>query len=62
MLNNLGIAGVLGVVLLIAGVGLAAWYSIVVGGALALIIAGLGLIVYGMVTNLMKAMGLGQMM
>ena len=62
MLDNLGIAGILGVVLLIAGVGLAAWYSIVVGGALALIIAGLGLIVYGMVTNLMKAMGLGQMM
>jgi hypothetical protein len=62
MLRNLGIAGILGLVLLIAGVGLAAWVNLLLGGALALVIAGLGLIVYGMVTNLLRSMGMGQMM
>ena len=62
MLRNLGIAGILGLVLLIAGVGLAAWVNLLLGGALTLVIAGLGLIVYGMVTNLLRSMGMGQMM
>ena len=62
MLRNLGLVGVLGVVLLLGGVALATWYSLVIGGALAMIIAGLGLVVYGLVTNLMRAMGMGNMM
>jgi hypothetical protein len=62
MLKKLGIAGILGLLLMVAGVALAAWVNILLGSALALVIAGLGLIVYGMVTNLMQAMGLGQMM
>ncbi len=62
MLRNLGIAGILGLALLIAGVALATWVNLLIGSALALVIAGLGLIVYGLVTNLMRAMGLGQMM
>ena len=62
MLRNLGLPGILGVVLLIGGVALATWYDILVGSALAMVIAGLGLVVYGLVTNLMRAMGMGNMM
>ncbi|MFC7074560.1 hypothetical protein ACFQJ7_08580 [Halovenus rubra] len=62
MLKNLGIVGIFGLVLMLAGVGVAASVNLLLGGAFALIIAGLGLIVYGMVTNLLKSMGMGQMM
>ena len=62
MLRNLGIVGILGLVLLIGGVALATWENLVLGGALAMVIAGLGLVVYGLVTNLLRAMGMGQMM
>ena len=62
MLRNFGIVGILGVVLLVGGVALATWYDLLVGGALAMVIAGLGLVVYGLVTNLMRAMGMGNMM
>lgn len=62
MLRNLGIVGVLGFVLLLGGVALATWVNILIGGALAMVIAGLGLIVYGLVSNLLQAMGMGQMM
>lgn len=62
MLRNLGLPGILGVVLLIGGVALATWYDLLVGSALAMVIAGLGLVVYGLVTNLMRAMGMGSMM
>ncbi|MFC7058591.1 DUF7470 family protein [Halovenus salina] len=62
MLKNLGLAGVVGLLMLVGGVALAAWESLLLGGALALIVAGLGLMVYGLVTNLMQAMGMGGLM
>jgi hypothetical protein len=62
MLRNIGFVGIVGLLMLVGGVALAAWGNLLVGGALALVIAGLGLIVYGLVTNLMQAMGMGQLM
>ncbi len=58
MLRNLGLVGVVGLVLMLGGVALTTWYSLVLGSALAMVLAGLGLLVYGLVTNLMRAMGM----
>lgn len=58
MLRNLGAVGVVGLVVLLGGIALAAWYDLLVGAALAMVVAGVGLVVYGMVTNLMRAMGM----
>ena len=61
MLGKLGLAGILGVLVMLGGIVLVALESLVIAGGLALVIAGLGLIVYGMVTNLMQAFGMGGM-
>lgn len=61
MLTRLGIPGVLGVLLLFGGVALVAWENLVIGGGIALVIAGLGLVVYGMITTLLSSMGVGGM-
>jgi len=61
MIDKLGITGLLGVLCLFAGIVLVAWENLVVAGGLALVIAGLGLIVYGMVSRLASAMGMGGM-
>lgn len=61
MFDKLGVAGLLGVLLLFGGIGLIAWENLVVGGGVALVIAGLGLVVYGMITNLLTSMGMGGM-
>jgi len=60
MLDKLGIAGILGVLVMLAGIGVIAYEgSLILAGGFALVIAGLGLVVYGMVTNLLSAFGLG---
>ena len=61
MIGKLGIPGVFGVLLLLGGVALVTWESLIIGGGIALVIAGLGLIVYGMVSTLLGAMGMGGM-
>ncbi|MFB6298275.1 MAG: hypothetical protein ABEH56_07120 [Salinirussus sp.] len=59
MIDRLGVAGIVGVLLLFGGIGLIAWHSLIAGGGVALIVAGIGLVVYGMVTNLLSSMGMG---
>jgi hypothetical protein len=61
MLSKLGIPGVLGVLFLIGGVALVTWESLVIGGGIALVIAGLGLIIYGMISTLFSSLGMGGM-
>jgi hypothetical protein len=61
MIGKLGITGLLGVLFLFAGIALVAWENLVVAGGLALVIAGLGLVVYGMISRLASAMGMGGM-
>ncbi|WP_225332738.1 MULTISPECIES: DUF7470 family protein [Halomicrobium] len=59
MLDKLGIAGIAGVLVMLAGIALVAWQNLILAAGLAFVVAGLGLIVYGMVTNLLSAFGLG---
>ncbi|WP_018256828.1 DUF7470 family protein [Halomicrobium katesii] len=59
MFDKLGIAGLLGVVVMLGGIALVAWQAPIVAAGIAFVVAGLGLIVYGMVTNLLSAFGLG---
>jgi hypothetical protein len=61
MFGKLGVPGVLGVLLLIGGVGLVTWADPIIGGGIALVIAGIGLVVYGMITTLLSSMGMGGM-
>jgi len=61
MFDRLGIPGVLGFVVLLAGIAVIASQNLVIGGGVALVVAGLGFTVYGLVTQLAKAMGMGGM-
>ena len=58
MFERLGIGGVFGVLLLLAGIGVVASQNLVVAGGIALVIAGLGFVVYGIVRNLVSALGM----
>lgn len=61
MFDKLGVVGVAGVVVLLAGIGLVAWQNLLLAAGLALVVGGLGLIVYGLVTSLLASFGMGQM-
>ena len=58
MIRNLGIKGLLGVVLLIAGVGLIAYESLIVAAGIAMVVAGLGLVAQGLVSSLLRSFGM----
>lgn len=59
MFDKLGIAGVFGVLCLLAGIVLIAMQNLVIAGGLALVVAGLGFVVFGLVKNLLSSMGMG---
>lgn len=61
MLDKLGLPGILGVLLMLGGIGIVAVDSLILAGGLALVIAGLGLIVFGLVKNLLASFGMGGM-
>jgi len=61
MLDKLGIAGILGVAVMLGGISVVAWQAPIVAAGIAFVIAGLGLVVYGMVQNLLASFGLGGM-
>jgi hypothetical protein len=56
--DKLGIVGIGGVVLVVAGIGLVASESLIVAGGIALVLAGLGLVVRGLVATVMEQFGL----
>jgi hypothetical protein len=62
MLDKLGVAGLLGFLILLAGIGLLAYIDLLIAAGVAFVVAGLGLVVYGLVSNLLGALGMGQMM
>lgn len=61
MFDKLGIAGVLGVVVMLAGVALVASQNLYIAAGLAFVVAGVGLVTYGMVTSLLSSLGMGGM-
>lgn len=58
MIRNLGIKGLVGAVLLIAGVGLIAYESLIVAAGIAMVVAGLGLVAQGLVSSLLRSFGM----
>ncbi|MBV0924413.1 hypothetical protein KTS45_09380 [Halomicroarcula limicola] len=59
MLDKLGVAGIAGVVTLFGGIALVAWQNLILAAGLALVVGGMGLIVYGLVTSLLASFGMG---
>lgn len=58
MAPNLGPRGIVGIVLLVAGVGLIAYESLIVAAGIALVVAGLGLVVQGVLSNVLRSFGM----
>lgn len=61
MFDKLGIAGILGALIMLGGIGLIAYHNLVAAAGVAFVIAGLGLVIYGMVTSLISSLGMGGM-
>ena len=57
MLDKLGISGVVGVLVLLAGVGIVAWKAPVVAGGIVLVLLGLALVVRSLAKSLMGVFG-----
>ncbi|KTG08185.1 hypothetical protein AUR64_01020 [Haloprofundus marisrubri] len=57
MLKRLGTTGILGVVLLLAGLGIVAYQAPIVAAGLAFVLAGVGLVAQGIVKSAMQAFG-----
>ncbi len=62
MLDKLGVAGLLGFLLLLAGIGLLATIDLLIAAGVAFVVAGLGLVIYGLVSGFLGSLGMGQMM
>ncbi|WP_436928734.1 DUF7470 family protein [Halosimplex halobium] len=61
MIDKLGAAGIVGVLVVVAGIGLLAWINPLIAAGMGLVVAGLGLLVYGLVSNLLASFGMGGM-
>ena len=62
MLDKLGVAGLLGFLLLLGGIGLLATIDLLIAAGVAFVVAGLGLVIYGLVSSFLGSLGMGQMM
>lgn len=62
MLDKLGVAGLLGFLLLLGGIGLLATVDLFIAAGVAFVVAGLGLVIYGLVSSFLGSLGMGQMM
>ena len=58
MFNRLGIAGVLGVLCCLGGLGVIAYAAPVVAGGFALVLLGLALVVRGLLSGVLSAFGM----
>lgn len=61
MFTKLGISGIIGVLVVLGGLALIAFANPIVAGGLILVLIGVGLIVRGLISSLMNAMGMGGM-
>ncbi|MFW5939673.1 MAG: DUF7470 family protein [Halolamina sp.] len=58
MFERLGIGGVVGLLLVLAGFALIAWQAPVVAAGIAFVLAGVGLVVRALVGNVMRQFGI----
>ncbi|MEF8801942.1 MAG: hypothetical protein V5A38_12185 [Halolamina sp.] len=58
MFERLGIGGVAGLVVLLAGILLIAWENLIIAAGLAFVLAGLGLLVRALIGNVMRQFGM----
>lgn len=61
MRNPLGITGIVGIVIVFAGLAVVTWQEPIIGGGLALMLVGLALIVKSAINAVVNAMGMGGM-
>jgi hypothetical protein len=59
MLDKLGAAGIVGLLLVLGGLGLVASVEPIIAAGIALVLAGLGLTLKAIVSSFVSAMGLG---
>lgn len=59
MLDKIGTAGVLGLVLLLGGIGVVAIENPLIAAGICFVIAGLLLVAYGFVTTILGTLGMG---
>ena len=58
MVGNIGLTGLVGVVLLIAGLGIVAVENPVIAIGFSLVLVGIGLVAKGLITNIMRSFGM----
>ena len=61
MFDKLGVLGLVGVVLTLAGLGVVASQNLILAGGLALVLVGLVVTAVGMLKNLLSSLGMGGM-
>lgn len=62
MIDRLGRSGIVGVVVVIAGLALTALVDPVIAGGIGLVLVGIALVVRGLLTSALDAMGMSGMM
>lgn len=62
MLGKLGLKGIVGLLALLGGIALIATADLRIAAGIALVLFGLGLTVWGLVSGLLESMGMGAMM
>ncbi len=58
MLQKIGAVGIVGLLFVLGGISLVALIEPIIAGGLALVIAGIGLLAYGLISSFMQSMGL----
>ncbi len=59
MFGKIGPFGLFGLICLLGGIGVIAWQNLFIAGGIALVLAGLGFVVYGLVSQLKASLGMG---
>lgn len=62
MFDKLGTKGILGVLLLLAGIAVIAYVNLLIAAGIALVVLGFVLTAWGLVSGLMSSFGMGGMM
>ena len=58
MLRNLGPLGIVGLVIVLAGIGLVASQNLLIAAGMAMIVAGLGLVVKALISGMLQSFGM----